>query len=76
MNDALHFWISECDVDGYRCDYVSSPTIPVAYWQNIIADLKSQGKIIEMLSETDISNAFNQRIDSCGFDYDYEWLTH
>ena len=73
MNDALHFWISECDVDGYRCDYVSSPTIPVAYWQNIIADLKSQGKIVEMLSETDISNAFNQRIDSCGFDYDYAW---
>ena len=73
MNDALHFWINECDVDGYRCDYVSSPTIPVAYWQNIIADLKSQGKIIEMLSETDISNPYNQRIDSCGFDYDYAW---
>ncbi len=73
MNDALHFWISECDVDGFRCDYVSSPTIPVAYWQNIIADLKSQGKIIEMLSETDISNSNNQRIDSCGFDYDYAW---
>ena len=73
MNDALRFWISECDIDGFRCDYVSSPTIPVAYWQNIIADLKSKGKIIEMLSETDISNANNQRIDSCGFDYDYAW---
>ena len=73
MNDALHFWIDECDVDGFRCDYVSSPTIPVAYWQNIIASLKSKGKIIEMLSETDISNANNQRIDSCGFDYDYAW---
>ena len=73
MNDALHFWISECDIDGFRCDYVSSPTIPVTYWQNIIADLKSKGKIIEMLSETDISNANNQRIDSCGFDYDYAW---
>ena len=73
MNDALHFWIDECDVDGFRCDYVSSPTIPVAYWQNTIADLKSRGKIIEMLSETDISNPYNQRIDSCGFDYDYAW---
>ena len=73
MNSALRFWISECDIDGFRCDYVSSPTIPVTYWQNIIADLKSKGKIIEMLSETDISNANNQRIDSCGFDYDYAW---
>ena len=73
MNGALHFWIDECDVDGFRCDYVSSPTIPVAYWQNIIAELKSKGKIIEMLSETDISNTNNLRIDSCGFDYDYAW---
>ncbi len=73
MNEALRFWISECDVDGFRCDYVSSPTIPVEYWQNTIADLKSKGKIIEMLSETDISNPYNIRIDSCGFDYDYAW---
>ena len=73
MNTALKFWINECDVDGFRCDYVSSPTIPVSYWQNIIADLKSHGKTIEFLSETDISNPNNIRIDSCGFDYDYAW---
>ncbi|MBR2232778.1 MAG: hypothetical protein IJ891_10530 [Prevotella sp.] len=74
MNNALKFWISECDVDGFRCDYVSSPTIPVSYWQNIIAELKSKsGKTIEFLSETDISNPGNIRIDSCGFDYDYAW---
>lgn len=74
MNSAMKFWISECDVDGFRCDYVSSPTIPVSYWQNIIATLKSQsGKTIEFLSETDISNPGNIRIDSCGFDYDYAW---
>lgn len=74
MNSALRFWIDECDVDGFRCDYVSSPTIPVSYWQNIIAELKSKsGKAIEFLSETDISNPNNIRIDSCGFDYDYAW---
>ena len=37
MNTALKFWIETCNIDGYRCDYVSSPTIPVAYWQDIIA---------------------------------------
>jgi 1,4-alpha-glucan branching enzyme len=74
MNAAMKFWISEADIDGFRCDYVSSPTIPVGYWQNIIAELKSQtGKTIEFLSETDITNPDNIRIDSCGFDYDYAW---
>lgn len=75
VNSALRFWIEECDIDGYRCDYVSSPTISVGYWQDIIAQLKSliPGKRIEMLSETDITDRANQRIDSCGFDYDYAW---
>ena len=74
MNSALKFWVDSCDVDGFRCDYVSSPTIPVSYWQNIIAELKSKsGKTVEFLSETDITNPENIRIDSCGFDYDYAW---
>ena len=74
MNSALKFWVDSCDVDGFRCDYVSSPTIPVSYWQNIIAEMKSKsGKTVEFLSETDITNPENQRIDSCGFDYDYAW---
>lgn len=75
VNSALKFWIEQCDVDGYRCDYVSSPTISVAYWQDIIAQLKSfiPGKKIEMMSETDITDRATQRIDSCGFDYDYAW---
>ena len=74
MNSALKFWVDSCDVDGFRCDYVGSPTIPVSYWQNIIAELKSKsGKTVEFLSETDITNPENIRIDSCGFDYDYAW---
>ena len=75
VNSALKFWIEQCDVDGYRCDYVSSPTISVAYWQDIIAQLKSfiPGKKIEMMSETDITDRATQHIDSCGFDYDYAW---
>ncbi len=74
MNNAMKFWVNDCGIDGFRCDYVSSPTIPVSYWQNILAELKSQnGKTVEFLSETDISNPANIRIDSCGFDYDYAW---
>ena len=74
MSGAMKFWVDSCDIDGFRCDYVSSPTIPVSYWQNIIAEMKSKsGKTVEFLSETDITNPENQRIDSCGFDYDYAW---
>lgn len=75
MNSALKFWIDTADVDGFRCDYVSSPTIPVSYWQNTIRMLKNYkpGKTITFMSETDISNPDNARIDSCGFDYDYAW---
>ncbi len=75
MNAALKYWIDQADIDGFRCDYVSSPTIPVKYWQDIITELKgyNTGKVIEFLSETDISNPENIRIDSCGFDYDYAW---
>ena len=28
MNDCLKFWIDQVDIDGYRCDYISSPEIP------------------------------------------------
>ena len=72
MNNSLKFWISEVGVDGFRCDYVSSPTIPVKYWQDIIQELKKM-KGTEFMSETDITDPNNQRIDSCGFDYDYAW---
>lgn len=75
MNSAMKFWIDEADIDGFRCDYVTSPTIPVSYWQDIISTLKSYkpGKSITFMSETDISSPDNARIDSCGFDYDYAW---
>ena len=75
MNSTMKFWAGEVGVDGFRCDYVSSPTIPIAYWQNIIGELKSlkQGKAVTMMSETDITDPNNARIDSCGFDYDYAW---
>ena len=75
MNITLKFWVKEVGIDGFRCDYVSSPTIPTAYWQNIISELKAlgQNKTITLMSETDITDPNNARIDSCGFDYDYAW---
>lgn len=75
MNDCLKFWIDEADIDGYRCDYISSSTIPVSYWQNTIPMLKNYkpGKEIEMLGESDFTDPNNARLKASGFEYDYAW---
>lgn len=73
MNECLKFWIDQTDVDGFRCDYISSPTIPVSYWQNTIPMLKNykNGKSITMLGEADMSD--KATLLQAGFDYDYAW---
>ena len=74
MNDCLKFWIDEADVDGYRCDYISSPEIPASYWQATIPDMKGykSGKTVTFLGEADIAQDVT-RLKSAGFDYDYAW---
>lgn len=75
MNDCLKFWIDQVDIDGYRCDYISSPEIPASYWTSTIPMLKSYkaGKEIVMLGESDFTDKNNERLKTVGFDYDYAW---
>ena len=73
MNEALKFWVSAADIDGFRFDYVSSPTIPLQYWHDVIRELKEDNPSLEFLSEADITSPENHRINPCGFDYDYAW---
>ena len=74
MNDCLKFWIDEADIDGYRCDYISSSYIPATYWQTAIPLIKSykSGKTITFLGEGDIAQDVT-RLAAVGFDYDYAW---
>ena len=74
MNECLKFWIDQCDIDGYRCDYISSSWIPVSYWQNTIPLIKQykSGKTITFLGEADIVQDV-ARLKTAGFDYDYAW---
>lgn len=74
MTDCLKFWIDEADIDGYRCDYISSPEIPASYWQTVIPEIKAykSGKTITFLGEADIANDA-ARLKTVGFDYDYAW---
>ena len=74
MNECLRFWIDQADVDGYRCDYVSSPAIPGSYWQSTIAMLRNHAeeKELTMIAEADIVHDANKLLN-VGFDYDYAW---
>lgn len=74
MIEAMQYWIDQADIDGYRCDYISSNTIPTSFWTRAIKALKDYkpGKTITMLGEGDMANSV-QRLLVCGWDYDYAW---
>lgn len=76
MNDCLKYWIDQADVDGYRCDYISSSRIPLTYWKAAIPEIKKYAqakgkKTCWFLGEGDISDV--TRLKTAGFDYDYAW---
>ena len=74
MIEAMEYWIDQADIDGFRCDYVSSNTIPTEFWTRAIKALKEYkpGKTITMLGEGDMANSVS-RLLVCGWDYDYAW---
>lgn len=77
MIDAMIYWIKNADIDGFRCDYVSSPKIPASFWQKAIPEIRAAGgsKYIWMLGEADFA-ADAKALLSVGFDYDYAWGYH
>ena len=74
MIEAMQYWIDQADIDGYRCDYISSNTIPTSFWTRAIKALKEYkpDKTITMLGEGDMANSV-PRLLACGWDYDYAW---
>lgn len=68
MIDAMKYWISEADIDGYRCD--AADWVPADFWAEAIAELRESfpDKEILMLAEgAEISNF------EAGFDMNYAW---
>ncbi|MBD5370529.1 MAG: alpha-amylase [Bacteroides sp.] len=64
MTDALKFWITEADIDGYRCDVASE--VPAEFWNQAIPQLR-EIKPVFMLAES----AVPSMLDS--FNADYAW---
>jgi glycosidase len=65
MINAMKFWITNSDIDGFRCDVAWN--VPDAFWKKCIPQLKAM-KNIFMLAESD--KASNQK---SGFDATYPW---
>ncbi len=71
MQEAMIYWIKEADIDGFRCDYVSSPALPADFWSATIPKLQeAAGRKIWMLGESDFQPE-KAALLSVGFDYDY-----
>jgi cyclomaltodextrinase / maltogenic alpha-amylase / neopullulanase len=65
MADALKFWITETDIDGYRCDVAEM--VPFDFWNPTIARLRKV-KPVFMLAEAGSPECHNN-----GFNATYGW---
>lgn len=74
MINAMKYWMKQADIDGFRCDYISSAAIPTEFWTQAIAALKEADPSVEILGEADFTDI--TRLFPCGFDYDYAWAFH
>lgn len=63
--DAMCFWITECDVDGFRCDMAH--LVPLALWYEARVALSDLKQDIFMLAECEVP-AYHQV-----FDATYTW---
>lgn len=65
MTAAMKFWVTQTDIDGFRCDHVEK--FQAEFWKKCITELRSLKKLF-MLAEAENSWLF-----SVGFDMDYGW---
>lgn len=66
MIDAMSYWVTEADVDGFRCDY--SDGVPHYFWKEDIEALTKIDADIFMLAETDDTSFYAD-----GFYMVYDW---
>ncbi len=68
MIDALRFWVSEVDIDGYRCDVAGE--VPIEFWEQARKEL-DKIKPVFMLAEAEVVEHHNN-----SFDMSYAWELH
>lgn len=68
MADAIKYWVTAADVDGFRFDYADSPNIPDSFWTSLATDLKAMKKDMLLLAESSDYSFYN-----LGYDMIYDW---
>lgn len=61
MENALLYWVTELDIDGYRCDYAHG--VRDDFWKEAISKLKAQKSGFIMLAESDFERMFDDGFD-------------
>lgn len=69
MTDMLKFWLSEYDLDGFRCDVAAE--VPTDFWEQARVELDKVKPDIVMLAESD-----KPELLARAFDLDYSWPLH
>jgi len=69
MIDAMKYWVSNCDIDGFRCDVAGE--VPVDFWDEARAELEKV-KPMFMLAE----NEDHPELCKKAFDMNYGWGMH
>ncbi|HYP02491.1 MAG TPA: alpha-amylase family glycosyl hydrolase, partial [Pyrinomonadaceae bacterium] len=69
MTDMLKFWLSEYDLDGFRCDVAGM--VPTDFWEHARTELERVKPDILMLAEW-----HEPELMVKAFDVDYSWPVH
>jgi glycosidase len=69
MIDAMKYWVSGCDIDGFRCDVAGE--VPVDFWDSARVEIEKV-KPVFMLAE----NEDKPELCKKAFDANYGWGMH
>jgi glycosidase len=69
MVDAMQYWVTNCDIDGFRCDVAGE--VPVDFWEDARVQLEKT-KPLFMLAE----NENHPELCKKAFDMNYGWGMH
>lgn len=69
MQEAMKYWLAECDIDGFRVDMAM--LVPIDFWRETTPMLESVCPDIFMMAEAEGTEFFDGAFDAC-----YGWELH